>query len=113
MVERLEPARQRDCSHQGMGRPILYKHCAGCHHPNDIAPMSMLNYRETRPWAAAIRESVLSKKMPPWKADPRYGTWSNDWSLRDSEIAAIKAWVDQGSREGDPKLLPPPPVFST
>jgi hypothetical protein len=93
--------------------PILYKHCAGCHHPNDIAPMSMLNYRETRPWAAAIRESVLSKKMPPWKADPRYGTWSNDWSLRDNEIAAIKAWVDQGSKEGDPKLLPAAPVFST
>jgi hypothetical protein len=92
--------------------PILYKHCAACHHPNDIAPMSMLNYRETRPWAAAIRESVLSKQMPPWKADPKYGTWSNDWSLRDSEIAMIKAWVDQGSKEGDPKLLPPAPVFS-
>ena len=93
--------------------PILYKHCAGCHHPNDIAPMSMLNYRETRPWAAAIRESVLSKRMPPWKADPHYGTWSNDWSLNDNEIAAVKAWVDQGSKEGDPKLVPAAPVFSS
>src|SRR5579863_8574364 len=93
--------------------PLLYTHCAGCHHPNDIAPMSLLSYRETRPWAAAIREAVLSKQMPPWKADPHYGKWSNDWSLRDSEIATIKAWVDQGSKEGDPKQLPAAPVFST
>src|SRR5579863_1030784 len=83
--------------------PILYKHCAGCHHPNDIAPMALLSYRETRPWAAAIREAVLSRQMPPWKADPRYGKWSNDWSLNESEIATIKTWVDQGAKEGDPK----------
>lgn len=92
--------------------PILYKHCAGCHHPNDLAPMAFLNYRETRPWAAAIREAVLSRQMPPWKADPRYGKWSNDWSLSDEDIAKIKAWVDQGAKEGDPKLLPATPVFS-
>ncbi len=92
--------------------PVLYKHCAGCHHPNDIAPMTLLSYRETRPWATAIREAVVSRQMPPWKADPHYGKWSNDWSLSELEIAIVKAWVDQGSKEGDPKLLPPPPVFS-
>lgn len=93
--------------------PILYKHCANCHHPNDIAPMSMLNYREVRPWAAAIREAVLSRQMPPWKADPHYGKWSNDWSLSEHEVALIKEWVDSGAKEGDPKRLPPQPVFST
>src|ERR1700730_11562695 len=93
--------------------PILYKHCAGCHHANDMAPMSSLTYQQTRPWAAAIRESVLTRQMPPWKADSHYGKWSNDWSLSDDEIAMIKAWVDQGSKEGDPTRLPKPPVFST
>jgi len=63
--------------------------------------------------AAAIREAVLTKQMPPWKADPRYGKWSNDWSLSDDEIAMIKGWVDEGSKEGDPTRLPAPPVFST
>src|SRR5215472_10395120 len=77
--------------------PIIYKHCSGCHHPNDIAPMSLLSYREARPWATAIREAVVSRQMPPWKADPRFGVWSNDWSLSDSDVAAVKAWVDQGS----------------
>jgi hypothetical protein len=93
--------------------PILYKHCATCHHPNDIAPMAMLSYRDTRPWAAAIREAVLTRQMPPWKADPHYGKWSNDWSLSATDIALVKAWVDQGALEGDPKLAPAPPAFST
>ena len=83
--------------------PILYKHCATCHHPDDIAPMTLLTYRQTRPWAAAIREAVLTRQMPPWKADPHYGKWANDWSLSDEEIATIKAWVDQGAKEGDPQ----------
>jgi hypothetical protein len=49
--------------------------------------------------------------MPTWKADAHYGKWSNDWSLSETEIATIKAWVE-GAREGDPKLVPATPVFS-
>lgn len=92
--------------------PIVYKHCAGCHHPNDIAPMSLLTYKEVRPWAASIRESVVRHRMPPWKADAHVGKWSNDPSLRADEIATIVAWVDGAKLEGDPKDLPPTPVFA-
>ncbi len=92
--------------------PILYKHCAGCHHANDIAPMSLLTYQEVRPWAAAIKEAVVTRKMPPWMADPHVGRWSNDSSLTEAEIAAIKAWVEGGKLEGDAKELPPKPVFA-
>jgi cytochrome c553 len=91
--------------------PLLYKHCASCHHANDIAPMALIAYNDARPWAAAIKEAVLTRKMPPWKADPHYGKWSNDDSLTDAEIATIKAWVDGGKLEGDPKVLPPAPKF--
>jgi hypothetical protein len=93
--------------------PILYKRCVNCHHDNDIAPMPLVTYRQTRPWAAAIREAVLSRQMPPWKADPHYGKWANDWSLDDADIATIRAWVDQGAPEGDPKKLAAAPVFSS
>src|SRR5439155_10017502 len=91
--------------------PILYKHCAGCHHANDIAPMSLITYQEAKPWAAAIREAVLLQKMPPWKADPHVGKWSNDPTLTDAEIATLKAWADGGRPEGNPADLPAPPVF--
>jgi hypothetical protein len=73
--------------------PILYKHCVDCHHPNDIALMSLITYSQVKPWAASIKEAVLMRKMPPWKADPHYGKWSNDPSLSDEEIATLKSWA--------------------
>ena len=91
--------------------PILYRHCAGCHHAGDIAPMALLTYKDARPYAAAIRESVLSRKMPPWKADPRYGKWSNDPRLSDVEIAVLKAWADGSKLEGRAQDLPAAPQF--
>lgn len=91
--------------------PILYKHCAGCHHADDIAPMSLLTYKETKPWAASIKEAVVTRKMPPWKADPHVGKWANDPTLTATEIEVIKAWADGGKPEGDPKDLPAAPVF--
>ena len=91
--------------------PILYKNCAVCHHPNDIAPMSLLTYKEVRPWSAAIREAVVRRTMPPWHANPDVGEYLNDPRLSDQDIAAIVNWVNAGSPEGDPKDLPPAPVF--
>ena len=58
--------------------PILAKNCQGCHRPGEAAPMSLLTYQEARPWAKAIREAVLLKRMPPWYADPHFGKFSND-----------------------------------
>ena len=52
--------------------PILAKNCQGCHRPGEAAPMSFLTYQQARPWAKAIKEAVLLKKMPPWFADPHY-----------------------------------------
>ena len=91
--------------------PIFYKSCVTCHHPNDIAPMSLVTYKEARPWAAAIREAVTQRTMPPWHADPHIGHFINDPRLSDPEIATIQAWVKSGAKEGDPKDLPAAPVF--
>src|SRR5581483_6282160 len=49
--------------------PILYKNCVVCHRPNDLAPMSLISYKEARPWARSIKEKVVSREMPPWQAD--------------------------------------------
>ncbi len=91
--------------------PILQKHCQTCHRPGEAAPMSFLTYRETRPWAKAIRESVLLRKMPPWFADPRFGKFANDRSLSQSDISTLASWAENGAPEGDPKDLPPPRKF--
>src|SRR6201982_2834388 len=83
--------------------PILQKNCQTCHRPGQIGPMSFLTYQSTRPWAKAMKAAVLSRKMPPWFADPQYGHFANDRSLKQSEIETLVKWVDGGAQEGDAK----------
>src|SRR5438128_664788 len=91
--------------------PILYKNCAGCHRPGEVAPMSLLSYKQVRPWAKSIREVVAERRMPPWLADPHFSEFANDRRLSPKEIDTILAWVDGGAKEGDPKALPTTPTF--
>jgi mono/diheme cytochrome c family protein len=88
--------------------PILQKNCQGCHRPGEIGPMSFLTYESTRPWAKAIKTEVLTRKMPPWFADPKYGHFSNNRRLSDAQINLLVSWVDGGAPEGDPKDKPAP-----
>ncbi|MBV9339522.1 MAG: cytochrome c [Acidobacteria bacterium] len=92
--------------------PILYKNCVVCHRPNNIAPMSLMSYKEARPWAKLIRDDVVARKMPPWHADPQVGEFLNDPRLSDTDIATIEAWFQSGAKEGDPRDLPPAPAFA-
>src|SRR6185437_3263460 len=64
-----------------------------------------------RPWARAIRQAVLTKRMPPWHADPHYGVFENNPTLSQEEIDTICRWADQGAKEGNPQDLPTPPPF--
>ena len=65
--------------------PILYKSCTNCHRPGEIAPMSLLTFKDARPWAKSIREKVSQGLMPPWHADPTHGEFVNDRRLNDAE----------------------------
>jgi hypothetical protein len=80
--------------------PILFRNCATCHRPNQIAPMSLLSYQDARPWAKAIKVKVQAREMPPWFSDPRFGEFSNDTSLTQAEIDTIAAWADAGAPAG-------------
>jgi len=86
--------------------PILQKNCQTCHHPGDIGPMSLMNFRDSRPWAKSIKKAVTDRTMPPWSAHPDVGEFVNDVSLSDEDINTVVAWVDQGAREGDKSDLP-------
>ncbi|MFN0108086.1 MAG: thiol-disulfide isomerase [Blastocatellia bacterium] len=86
--------------------PILFKNCAQCHKPGDIAPFSVLSYKDVRPWAKSIKEKVVTREMPPWHADAHFGQFSNEMRLTQVEIDSIAAWVDGGAKEGNPKDLP-------
>jgi hypothetical protein len=88
--------------------PILQRNCQTCHRPGQVAPMSFLTYQDVRPWAKAMKTAVITRKMPPWFADPHYGSFVNDRSLKQREIDAIAKWADSGAAEGNAKDAPPP-----
>jgi hypothetical protein len=92
--------------------PIMFEHCAMCHRPGEVAPMSLLSYEEARPWAKSIAKVVRDKTMPPWSGESAKHQWRNDISLSDEQIATMLAWVEQGSPLGDKNDLPPAPKFT-
>ena len=92
--------------------PILYANCVTCHRPGEIGPMSLLTYKEARPWAKSIRDEVADGVMPPWHADPKHGKFANDRSLSAEHKDILARWANGGAPEGDPKDLPAAPKFT-
>ncbi len=75
--------------------------------------MSLISYKEVRPWAQSIRANVIARKMPPWFADPCCGTFSNDRSLTTDEIQTLSSWAAGHAPAGDPKQAPPARSWSS
>ncbi|GJM14550.1 MAG: hypothetical protein DHS20C12_29530 [Pseudohongiella sp.] len=99
-------------------QPILQENCQDCHRPSGknfggmVAPMSLISYEETRPWAALMAQRVSSREMPPWDAHEDYnGIFANERTLSDKEIATIVGWAEQGAPQGDPAEAPAPREF--
>jgi hypothetical protein len=92
--------------------PILQRHCQSCHRPGEAGPFSMLTYEDVRPWTGAIKLAVQQRVMPPWFADPKFGHFSNERSLTESEIHTLLSWVAEGAHKGDLKDMPAPMNFT-
>jgi hypothetical protein len=90
---------------------ILQRNCLGCHQPGGIA-FSLATYEQARPWAKAIKEEVLEKRMPPWRAMKGYGEFRNAPDLTQRDIDLLVNWVEGGAPKGDEKDLPATPLFT-
>lgn len=86
--------------------PILQGHCQACHRVGGIAPMGLETYEETRRYAGAIRAAAEKRTMPPWFAERGVGTFSNDPSLSDGEIAVLAAWAKENAPAGNASEAP-------
>ncbi|HMD48042.1 MAG TPA: cytochrome c [Bryobacteraceae bacterium] len=89
--------------------PILQKNCQGCHRPGEVAPMSLITYKDARPWAKAMKVAVVTQKMPPWFAE--FGHFANDRTLSAADINTLVTWANNGAPEGDAKDAPPALTF--
>ena len=86
---------------------IFEKHCMGCHREGGSAPMALTTYAETRPWAVAIREEVLERRMPPGSVVKGFGDFVNDGGLSQEEIQRIAEWITGGAPQGESEYLKP------
>lgn len=97
---------------------IFQRKCFQCHTDNNLG-MSLTTYTDARPWARAIREEILERRMPPWPAIPGYGHFSNDLSLNAREMEIVLSWTDGGAPSGvlkadesiPPVYVPPVPTW--
>jgi hypothetical protein len=90
---------------------IVYKRCASCHREGSSA-FSLMTYAEARPWAKAIKEEVLERRMPPFSAIKGFGDLRDDRAITQEELHLIADWVEGGSPEGEPSLMPKAPDFT-
>ena len=95
--------------------PVLQAHCQNCHRPGEVAPMALLTYEQTRPWALGIKKATQAKSMPPWFAEPGIQHYSNEKEkvLSAEELDTLARWADGGAPAGDPATAPPAREFAS
>ena len=90
---------------------LVFDRCASCHRPGGTS-FSLLEYRDAQPRAVAIRDAVLSRRMPPWGAVKGFGTFRNDEALTQEQIELVTNWVSSDTPRGDRRVVPKPPSFT-
>ena len=106
-----EPTDDRVTYHEAIAA-LLYRECAQCHRPGQVAPFSLLTYEDAQRHADQIKLVIEKKLMPPWKAAPNFGHFLNEQILTESERHLLLQWIENGMPEGDPKVGPKPPRFN-
>ena len=100
------PAPRTDVTFSKQVIRILQHRCQACHRPEQAAPFALLTYEDAARHGRMIKEVTTQRRMPPWHADPRHGTFANDRRMTRAEIDMLTAWVDSGMPKGDARDLP-------
>jgi hypothetical protein len=87
---------------------VFNERCISCHRQGGSS-FALTTYAEARPWAVAIKEEVLTRRMPPWGGIKGFGEFRNDQALTAEQLEMITAWVEGGVPEGNEKDVPPAP----
>lgn len=90
--------------------PIVFQHCASCHHPGGAGPFSVLTYASARMHARQIADVTRRGYMPPWKPSPESGPFVGENRLTAREIDVLQRWADGGAAEGKSPLPAAPDI---
>ncbi|MFO0943471.1 MAG: hypothetical protein U0930_22275 [Pirellulales bacterium] len=90
---------------------MLWKNCYECHRSGEIGPFDISDYEDLQGWGEMLVEVMDQKRMPPWHADPRHGSFKNERKLPDGMLDVVRKWIDEGMPYGNPVDLPEKPKF--
>ena len=93
-------AKRAEISYSETIAPMLKENCVQCHARGGIGPFAMSSYERVRGRADMIREVLLTRRMPPWQADPHFGKFGNDFSISSEQTATLVQWIDAGAARG-------------
>ena len=93
--------------------PIVHRHCAECHRPDQAAPFSLLTYSDVRKRARTIERVIASGYMPPWHPVAGHGDLRGERGLSAAEKETLARWMETGMPAGDPQAAPDPPSFAS
>ena len=92
--------------------PVIFDACVSCHRNGGPGPFPLTTYDEVRRRATQIAQVTRTRFMPPWKVEPGVSHFVGQRLLTDAEIATIDRWVKNGTPQGEPSVMPQPPVFA-
>ncbi len=81
--------------------PVLANRCMPCHVDGSIGPFSLESYADVRGWSAMIQETIMTRRMPPWHADPHYSAFESGLGMTSEEERTLLAWIEDGARRED------------
>lgn len=84
----------------GVGQ-LFDQRCVECHRPGGAAPMSFATYGGIRSWIKSMKQSVESRGMPPWPADPHVAAYENSRYLTTAEMNLFLEWANAGFPAGE------------
>jgi hypothetical protein len=100
MVEAERRAEHTKISYSKTIAPMLADKCTACHQTGGVGPFAMTSYDVVKGFAPMIREVVRTQRMPPWHADPHYGSFVGARALNDEQVKTLVHWIEAGAPRG-------------
>jgi hypothetical protein len=89
---------------------LFLDRCATCHREGGSA-FSLMTWQDAQPRAVAIKDAVLSRRMPPWGAVKGFGEFRNDRGLTQEQVEIVSSWIEGGAQRGNNRrMLPETPA---
>ncbi len=101
-LDQLEQARSEPVSYEEDIVPILQRRCVECHREDGAAPWVMGSHRMIQGWSPMIRETLLTRRMPPGQVDYQDAARFEDvHHMTNDEMIAMLTWIEEGARRDE------------